>query len=458
MQPAAARPKHLILPGRRYHGTDPKLAAAAASHPVADMEIRRNLYDQHSRDLSHNQPGPLANGETNGTVSNGPLSVDADMRRAIAAEKAKKQPIFCKACGNDCTKVRYHYAKPGTKIQYNICSDCYINGHFKRFMDPLPFMKIEDANHTGLTDRDTPWDQSELLLLLEGIEMFDDDWDRLAEHVGTRTRKECIAKFLSLDIEDPYLEESAAGDESSRENFSAYNYGHVPVGHAENPGMTAASWLAGNVDPAVAAAAASRSVEQMRALLEKTAFSKSSGQSESGKDNAPPAAADRMDVERDSSPQATSENQISTIDNSKDNPKDSHVSSSAMGLAAAAARGAALATEEERVMTYFVGMAVNNVLERLDIKMQHFNELENALQEDRIELDRGRRELLLERLAFERKLRAVEDRLGELGLGSLASEAEVDVQPKQSLDALEPLGADTEGYKSHEVQMPAIGI
>ncbi|CAF4690272.1 unnamed protein product, partial [Rotaria magnacalcarata] len=46
----------------------------------------------------------------------------------------------------------------------------------------------------------------EILLLLEGLEMYKDDWNKVCEHVGTRTQDECILKFLQLPIEDPYLE------------------------------------------------------------------------------------------------------------------------------------------------------------------------------------------------------------------------------------------------------------
>lgn len=36
--------------------------------------------------------------------------------------------------------------------------------------------------------------------------MFRDDWNNVAEHVGTRTQDECIMHFLKLPIEDPFME------------------------------------------------------------------------------------------------------------------------------------------------------------------------------------------------------------------------------------------------------------
>ena len=45
----------------------------------------------------------------------------------------------------------------------------------------------------------------------QGLEMFKDDWNKVAEHVGTRTQDECILHFLRLPIEDPFLEDVHLG-------------------------------------------------------------------------------------------------------------------------------------------------------------------------------------------------------------------------------------------------------
>ena len=37
--------------------------------------------------------------------------------------------------------------------------------------------------------------------------MYKDDWNKVCEHVGSRTQDECILHFLRLPIEDPFLEE-----------------------------------------------------------------------------------------------------------------------------------------------------------------------------------------------------------------------------------------------------------
>ena len=51
------------------------------------------------------------------------------------------------------------------------------------------------------------WTDEETLLLLEAMEMYKDDWNKVSDHVSTRTQDECILHFLRLPIEDPYLED-----------------------------------------------------------------------------------------------------------------------------------------------------------------------------------------------------------------------------------------------------------
>lgn len=48
------------------------------------------------------------------------------------------------------------------------------------------------------------------MLFAQGLEMYKDDWNKVAEHVSSRTQDECILHFLRLPIEDPFLEDSTA--------------------------------------------------------------------------------------------------------------------------------------------------------------------------------------------------------------------------------------------------------
>ena len=102
------------------------------------------------------------------------------------------------------------------------------------------------------------WTEQETLLLLEGLEMFKDDWNKVCEHVGSRTQDECILHFLRLPIEDPYLEDPQHGGGA----LGPLAFQPIPFSSAGNPIMSTVAFLASVVDPRVAAAAAKSAMEE----------------------------------------------------------------------------------------------------------------------------------------------------------------------------------------------------
>ena len=113
----------------------------------------------------------------------------------------KNKQIFCSTCKTDCTQKRYHCL---TQRNINLCPNCYSEGIFPVDLTSSNFIKLENS----IIDQeiDDRWTDQELLLLLEGIELYDDEWMKVAEYVGTKTHRQCISKFLELPIEDPFLE------------------------------------------------------------------------------------------------------------------------------------------------------------------------------------------------------------------------------------------------------------
>ncbi|XP_034022588.1 SWI/SNF complex subunit SMARCC2 isoform X3 [Thalassophryne amazonica] len=105
------------------------------------------------------------------------------------------------------------------------------------------------------------WTEQETLLLLEGLEMYKDDWNKVSEHVGSRTQDECILHFLRLPIEDPYLEDSSS-------SLGPLAYQPIPFSQAGNPVMSTVAFLASVVDPRVASAAAKSALEEFSRMKE----------------------------------------------------------------------------------------------------------------------------------------------------------------------------------------------
>merc|ERR1712141_984721 len=102
------------------------------------------------------------------------------------------------------------------------------------------------------------WTEQETLLLLEGLEMFKGDWNKVCEHVGSRTQDECILHFLRLPIEDPYLEDPEHGGGA----LGPLAYHPIPFSNAGNPIMSTVAFFASVVDPRVAASAAKSAMEE----------------------------------------------------------------------------------------------------------------------------------------------------------------------------------------------------
>lgn len=111
----------------------------------------------------------------------------------------------------------------------------------------------------GSTTRE--WTEQETLLLLEALEMYKDDWNKVSEHVGSRTQDECILHFLRLPIEDPYLESTEA-------TLGPLAYQPIPFSQSGNPVMSTVAFLASVVDPRVASAAAKAALEEFSRVRE----------------------------------------------------------------------------------------------------------------------------------------------------------------------------------------------
>lgn len=109
------------------------------------------------------------------------------------------------------------------------------------------------------------WTEQETLLLLEGLEMHKDDWNKVCEHVGSRTQDECILHFLRLPIEDPYLEDAEASVLGGGP-LGPLAYQPIPFSKAGNPIMSTVAFLASIVDPRVAAAAARSAMQEFASI------------------------------------------------------------------------------------------------------------------------------------------------------------------------------------------------
>lgn len=103
------------------------------------------------------------------------------------------------------------------------------------------------------------WTEQETLLLLEGLELYKDDWNKVCEHIGSRTQDECILHFLRLPIEDPYLDDTNSA-------LGPLSYQPIPFSKSGNPIMSTVAFLASVVDPRIAASASKAALDEFAKL------------------------------------------------------------------------------------------------------------------------------------------------------------------------------------------------
>ncbi|RDA83068.1 hypothetical protein CP532_6436 [Ophiocordyceps camponoti-leonardi (nom. inval.)] len=287
------------------------------------------------------------------------------------------------------------------------------------------YTKIENQSYDGSSDRDAPWTDAEILRLLEGLERFDEDWAGIAEHVGTRTREECVLQFLQLDIEEKYLCSETPVNASTGLSMLGPQHGHLPFSSVDNPVMSIVGFLASLANPASTAAAAQKSAAELKRSLRKqlsgshtspvtddpnaTRLANHSGSSVRD-DRTEPVKDDSMDV--DMREDATNMGNTCTPPTAGSTTYDQSTLST-VPLASVGARAAAFASHEEREMTRLVSAAANVTLQKLELKLKYFNEMEAALRAERRELERGRHQLFLDRLALRRRIRQAEEKFRE---------------------------------------------
>ena len=283
-----------------------------------------------------------------------------------------------------------------------MCINCYHEGRFPANLHSGDFIKLDDSitGAGGVKREKSDWTDQEILLLLEGIEIYDEDWDQIAVHVGTRSREACVLKFLQLPIEEPYV------DETTQKALSSGN-GVAPFSQADNPVLSVVAFLAGVVDTKIAAKAAGRAVDELKARL-KAEANKESVSEEEG-----------TNIERAAS----------------------------VAIGSAAAKSQLLAEHQSTENIRLLNQAINMQLRKIETKLTQFDDLEAILEHERRELERTRQDVYCERLALRQQVERARETIR--AAKSVGGDKGVEV-----LDSL--LGKMVEPEKLEAVDVPEV--
>ncbi|KAG2008515.1 Smarcc1 protein [Coprinopsis cinerea AmutBmut pab1-1] len=428
-----------LHPGTRP--TNPALNGASkqqpptAPAPPASLELRSNIYQttaKSSRTLTTAEATNLANGSA-------PVKTNGQLPAPTIHT--------CDTCGADCTQMRYHSLKDK---KYEICGPCYLDGRFPSTMFSGDFVKLTNASAPS-----DDWSDQEILLLLEGVEMYDDDWIKIEEHVGSRSAQQCLRKFLELPIEDPYI--------NTEGSMGPLRFGRIPFEQADNPVMSVVAFLAGVVSPSVASEAAKTALHE---LTDKNSKTTRDEEGQSGEGEAPKETdEDKMDEDKekteaaqkpaeegdnmavDSGAAAASGDPPSSSEGKKPTPTIPHskvARAAHLALKSSAKAAQKLADAEDAQIKSSLAQLIKLTLTKLELKMSQFEELEEILEEERKSLESARLALVNERLGLKKLLDGVKAELAKTG-GV--------VQPgSAAMNALNtPLGTTGQGTVAAEV-------
>ncbi len=350
----------------------------------------------------------------------------------------------CDTCGVDCTPVRYHSLKVK---DFELCPPCYLDGRFPSSMFSGDFVKltqsqgVNGAHHGAGAGTEDAWSDQEILLLLEGVEMYDDDWSAIEDHVGSRSAQQCIRKFLELPIEDPYI--------ATEGNMGPLRYARVPFEQADNPVMSVVAFLAGVVGPGVAAEAAKTALHALTdgdRIKEGTEKEKAEGEKVEGEAAKDGTQDDKMNEDtmkegavvkpdepsgsKQASPEpataaATDGMQVdgAELTEMKSAPSatipHSKVQRAAqLALKASAKAAQELVNAEAAQIRSTLSTVIKLTLTKLELKMAQFEELEELLEHERQGLEGARMALVGERLGLKKMLDTVKGELAKHAAGT----------------------------------------
>jgi len=318
------------------------------------------------------------------STSSAPFVVNHDGDSANLDEKIweRLSESSCSFCSQPLPSMHYESQK---ETDIALCSDCFHNAKFVTGHSSLDFQRVDAMKDGSDTDGDR-WTDQETLLLLEGIEKFNDNWNHIAGHVGTKSKAQCIHHFIRLPVADGLLENIEVPEASLPSGMQSSGFLHsdsngstsgsqpgnqIPFINSANPVMSLVAFLAAEVGPRVAASCASAALSVL-----------------TREDS-------RMNAEGiDAMGHGTHLNYGPSSSISSETVKNA----ASCGLSAAATKSKLFADQEEREIQRLSATIINHQLKRLELKLKQFAEVETMLLKESERLDLMRQQLVTQRI------------------------------------------------------------
>ncbi|KAB2629203.1 SWI/SNF complex subunit SWI3C-like [Pyrus ussuriensis x Pyrus communis] len=329
----------------------------------------------------------------------------------------------CNYCSSSLPSVYYQSQK---EVDVLLCSNCFHEGRYVVGHSSIDFVRMDSTKDYGDLDGES-WTDQETLLLLEAMEIHNENWNEIAEYVGSKSKAQCILHFLRLPVEDGLLENievpgvslsSNSSDRDGRGGFHSSSNGDAagsflqdadsdsrfPFANSGNPVMALVSFLASSVGPRVAASCAHAAL---------TVFSEDNGVSASA--SIMEGSGQRINPESIHGTEGgTYRNSANSIPQKEKNsaghgswgqneagvvpiPTEKVKAAAKAGLAAAAIKAKLFADHEEREIQRLSANIINHQLKRLELKLKQFAEVETFLMKECEQVEKTRQRMVSER-------------------------------------------------------------
>ncbi|KAI8083041.1 SWIRM domain-containing protein [Halteromyces radiatus] len=263
----------------------------------------------------------------------------------------------CKNCLADCSAIRYQCIK---RLDLHLCIDCFVHGRFTAVYASSDFVRMDETNDNE------DWTDEEILLLLEGMDQYDDDWLMVSEHVGSRSKEQCITQFLQMPITDDFLTSKLSSKEQDQ----------LPFANTANPVMTMIAYLAAHVNPGVGSAAAKAA---MKELLQASATLQEKQQNNTDQQHGDENQTMDVDIDVDEDDDDMDEDSDTT---STPFSKKVLLSATSAALEAAAIQARKLSSYEDQEIQHWTRLAVKTVVDKLALKIQQYEDFDQVLEND----------------------------------------------------------------------------
>jgi SWI/SNF related-matrix-associated actin-dependent regulator of chromatin subfamily C len=140
----------------------------------------------------------------------------------------------------------------------SLCARCYVRANYRPGLTSADFKRIEITE-----DAKSDWTDKETLHLLEAVLHYGEDWKKVSHHVGSRSEKDCIARFTRLPFGEQFMgpkeDKIQFGNDCDLNEESGSHISKrlrlTPLADASNPIMAQVAFLSAIVGSDVAVAA-----------------------------------------------------------------------------------------------------------------------------------------------------------------------------------------------------------